>query len=179
MILWGNFYFKMQENLGNLLKESDPIVYLGLGTNLGDRLANLKNAAGALPPRVIVLRSSSIYETEPWGFRQQPDFLNQVLEVNTSLDPARLLAYLKRIERKLGRQPSFHYGPRLIDIDILFYGDQVIEQPDLVIPHPRLAERAFMLVPMAELAPALRHPIRGLTVQEMLAQVETTGVTKI
>jgi len=153
-------------------------VFLGLGTNLGDRQANLQKAVDELPPQVIVLRTSSIYESEPWGFSDQPAFLNQVLEVETGLPPGGLLEYLKQIEMKMGRQPTFRYGPRLIDIDILFYGDQVIDLPDLAIPHPRLPERAFMLVPLAELAPDLRHPENHKSVLEMLSILDTSGVSK-
>ncbi len=162
-----------------LTDHSDPVVYLALGSNLGDRLANLQHAAASLPPQVTVLRASSVYETEPWGYRDQPAFLNQVLEVRTDLAPNALLWHLKRIEQKLGRRPTFRYGPRLVDLDILFYGDQVIDLPGLAVPHPRLAERAFVLVPLAELAPALRHPITGLTIQEMLAEIDITGVIKL
>ena len=154
------------------------MVYLGLGTNLGNRLVNLQNAVDELPPQVIVLRTSSIYESEPWGYNDQPGFLNQVLEVETGLLPGDLLEYVKQIELKLGRQPTFRYGPRLIDVDILFYGDQVIDLPALAIPHPRLPERAFMLVPLAELAPNLRHPASHKTVLEMLSILDTSGVSK-
>ncbi len=156
----------------------DPIVYLGLGANLGDRLDNLQHAIQALPPAVSILRLSSIYETEPWGYRDQPAFLNQVLEGSTDLSPNDLLQYLKQVEREMGRRPTFRYGPRLVDLDILFYGDQVIDQPDLAIPHPRLAERAFVLVPLAELAPGLLHPASRQTVRQMLSQVDTAGVRK-
>jgi 2-amino-4-hydroxy-6-hydroxymethyldihydropteridine diphosphokinase len=155
------------------------IIYLGLGTNLGDRPANLLAAAAALLPQVRVLRLSSVYETEPWGYHDQPVFLNQVIEAETELPPLELLAYLKQIEFSLGRQPSFQYGPRLIDLDILFYGDQVVELPGLTIPHPHLAERAFVLVPLAELAPNLRHPSNGRPVLEMAKAVNSSGVKRI
>lgn len=155
------------------------IVYLGLGSNLGDRTTNLRAAAAALSPQVTVLRSSAVYETEPWGYQDQPAFLNQVLEAETALAPLDLLAHLKQIEITLGRAPSFRYGPRLIDLDILFYGDQVIELPGLTIPHPRLAERAFVLVPLAELAPNLIHPLSGKTIRELAAAIPLTGVNKI
>ncbi len=155
------------------------IIFLSLGTNLGDRLANLSHAIAALPPPVSVLRLSSIYETEPWGYHDQPAFLNQVLEGRTDLSPGALLDHLKQIERKLGRQPTFRYGPRLVDLDILFYGDQVIDLPGLAVPHPHLAERAFVLVPLAELAPDLRHPMNGMSVQTMLAKIDSKGVVKI
>ena len=155
------------------------IIYLGLGTNLGDRLANLLAATAALLPQVRVLRLSKVYETEPWGYHDQPAFLNQVIEAETELPPLELLAYLKQIEFSLGRQPSFQYGPRQIDLDILFYGDQVVELPGLTIPHPHLAERAFVLVPLAELAPNLRHPSSGRTVLEMVKAVGSSGVKRI
>lgn len=152
------------------------IIYLGLGSNLGDRQANLQTAAAGLTPKVNLLRVSSVYETEPWGYRDQPAFLNQVLEGETNLHPLDLLAFLKNLEITLGRQATFLYGPRLIDIDILFYDLAVINQPGLVIPHPRLAERAFMLVPLAELAPELYHPSLGLTICKLRNQIDTSGV---
>jgi 2-amino-4-hydroxy-6-hydroxymethyldihydropteridine diphosphokinase len=152
------------------------IIYLGLGTNLGERQANLQAAATGLIPKVRVLRVSSIYETEPWGYRDQPAFLNQVLEGETDLQPLDLMIFLKNLELTLGRQATFLYGPRLIDLDILFYDQIVINQAELVIPHPRLAERAFMLVPLAELAPELRHPSLGLTISILKNRIDTSGV---
>jgi len=152
------------------------IVYLGLGTNLGKRTDNLQAAAAALPPAVKVLRVSSIYETEPWGYIEQPAFLNQVIEAETLLAPLELLAHLKHIEADLGRQPTFRFGPRLIDLDILFYGDWVIDLPELRIPHPHLAERAFVLAPLAELAPTLRHPQTGKTILELAANISLSGI---
>jgi 2-amino-4-hydroxy-6-hydroxymethyldihydropteridine diphosphokinase len=155
------------------------MVFLGLGTNLGDRRANLTSALAALAPQVRVTRCSSLYETPPWGYTAQPAFLNQVLAGETHLPPVELLAFLKQIEVEIGRTPSFRYGPRLIDIDILYYDSQVLDLPGLSIPHPRLPERAFMLVPLAEIAPALRHPRTGLTSLELLAQVDPTGVVRL
>jgi 2-amino-4-hydroxy-6-hydroxymethyldihydropteridine diphosphokinase len=152
------------------------IIYLGLGTNLGDRQANLQDAVAGLIPKVGVLRVSSVYETEPWGYRDQPACLNQVLEGETDLQPLDLLVFLKNLELTLGRQATFLYGPRLIDLDILFYDQAVINQPELVIPHPRLAERAFMLVPLTELAPELRHPVLGLTISMLKNRIDTSGV---
>jgi 2-amino-4-hydroxy-6-hydroxymethyldihydropteridine diphosphokinase len=152
------------------------IVYLGLGSNLGDRRANLLAAAQGLPPLARVLRESSIYETEPWGFQDQPAFLNQVIEAETSLPPMGLLAALKTLETNLGRQDSFRYGPRLIDLDILLYDQLVLNQPDLVIPHPHLSERAFTLVPLAELAPILLHPVLGKSMAELRAKLDLSGV---
>ena len=151
-------------------------VYLGLGTNLGERRQNLLAAQTTLAAQLQILRASQVYQTPPWGYADQPAFLNQVLEGQTSLAPRDLLALLKSIETRLGRVPSFQYGPRLIDIDILFYGDQQVDDPDLVIPHPRLPERAFMLVPLAELAPDLVFPAAGLTIRQLLARVDSSGV---
>lgn len=147
-------------------------VYLALGTNLGDRVENLRAALQALLPVVDIQAASPVYETPPWGYTDQPAFLNMVLQANTELLPADLLRELKRIEVELGRQPNFRYGPRLIDLDILFYGDQVVELETLGIPHPRLHERAFVLVPLADLALHLRHPLMGKTVRDLLASVE-------
>jgi 2-amino-4-hydroxy-6-hydroxymethyldihydropteridine diphosphokinase len=152
------------------------IIYLGLGTNLGDRQANLLAAAAGLAPKIKVLRASNIYETEPWGFLDQPVFLNQVLEGETDLAPLDLLPFLKNLEITLGRKATFLYGPRLIDMDILLYDQAVIKTPELTIPHPRLAERAFMLVPLSELAPELRHPLLGLSMSTLKNQIDTSGV---
>lgn len=153
-------------------------IYLALGSNLGDRLGNLKAARAALSPQVRLLAASPVYETPPWGYEDQPAFLNQVLEVETDLDPWELLVYFKQIEKQLGRQPSNRNGPRLIDLDILFYNERIIDMPGIAIPHPRLHERAFVLVPMADLAPDFRHPLMGKKVWQLLAQVDTTGIVR-
>jgi 2-amino-4-hydroxy-6-hydroxymethyldihydropteridine diphosphokinase len=112
---------------------------------------------------------SGVYETKPWGYLDQPDFLNQVIEGETELTPTRLLDFLKRIEKKMGREKNFRNGPRLIDLDILLYGDRVVHTTRLHIPHPELTERAFVLVPLAELAPELVHPVEGKRIAELLA----------
>ena len=147
-------------------------IYIALGTNLGDRLANLRDAINALAPDVRVLRESTIYETPPWGYTDQPAFLNMVVEAATNLNPRALLNYLKKREDELGRVKNFRYGPRHIDLDILFYDDLVFEDDRLQIPHPRLHERAFVLVPLNDLAPDLVHPVLGKDVKSLLSALD-------
>lgn len=164
---------------GNLEKTSIHRVYLALGTNLGDRQANLKAAIDALPPAVRVRQVSSIYETPPWGVTDQPAFLNMALRGETDLDPRPLLRMLKELEARLGRQPGVRYGPRMIDLDILLYDDRQVEDDNLVIPHPRMHERAFVLVPLAEIAPQAVHPVLRKSITELQAGVDTTGIIKM
>lgn len=154
-------------------------VYLGLGSNLGDRRGYLDAAAAALSPEANVLRRSPIYETAPWGFADQPNFLNQVLEAVTELEPVELLAKLKEIERKLGRQERFRNGPREIDIDILLYDDLVLKEGGLQIPHPRMHERAFILGPLADLAPGLVAPGQEKTVSQFLEDLDIKDVHRV
>jgi 2-amino-4-hydroxy-6-hydroxymethyldihydropteridine diphosphokinase len=155
------------------------IVYLALGSNLGDRLANLRAAVAALAPEVRVLAESSVYETPPWGYTDQPAFLNMALQAETDLEPLALLRHLKSLETRLGREAGFRYGPRVIDLDILFYDDRIVNEEGLTIPHPRLHERAFVLVPLVEIAPELVHPVRGKTLTEMLGEVDVKGIEKL
>ena len=152
------------------------IVYVALGSNLGERLVNLQNASDALPPAVQIQERSPVYETPPWGYLDQPLFLNQVVKAETALPPSDLLAYLKNVESQMGREITHKYGPRLVDLDIIFYGDLILDTPKLTIPHPHLADRAFVLLPLADLDPGLRHPITNLTVGEMLVDVEAEGI---
>ena len=147
-------------------------IFLALGTNLGDRLANLETAIQNMPPDMPVIKRSSIYETPPWGFLEQPAFLNMVLQVETEFSPWKLLKFLKKLEGSMGREKTFRNGPRLIDIDILFYGNLKFEKSGLVIPHPSIAERAFVLVPLAEIAPDFLHPVLKVTIQDLLNKVD-------
>lgn len=154
-------------------------VFLGLGTNLGNRRANLRRAVTALGQILTVEAISPVYRTAPWGQTDQPYFFNLCVKAATSLAPLSLLAQLKTIETDLGRRPGQRWGPRLIDIDILFYNGLILQSDSLVIPHMHLAERAFVLAPLADLAPGLVHPQTGLSVGRLLAEVDVTGVQKL
>jgi 2-amino-4-hydroxy-6-hydroxymethyldihydropteridine diphosphokinase len=143
-------------------------VYLGLGTNLGDRFANLRAAVAALGEVARVEALSRVYETAPLYVTDQPAFLNMAARAETDLEPHALLARLKSIEEHLGRVASRRYGPRLIDLDILFYGGETVVSDTLEIPHPRLAERRFALAPLADIAAELRHPTLGSTIAALL-----------
>jgi len=160
------------EDQKDMQTEKKEQIFLSLGSNLGDREANLKLVLSELPPEVEVIKESSIYQTEPWGFMDQPDFLNQVLSVKTALAPHDLLIYVKNIELKIGREPSFRFGPRLVDIDILFYSQEIIEDETLDIPHPRICERAFVLIPLMEIAPDLIYPGTDRKVSDFLKDVD-------
>jgi 2-amino-4-hydroxy-6-hydroxymethyldihydropteridine diphosphokinase len=153
-------------------------VYLSLGSNLGDRAANLRVALERLSAVLSGLRVSPVYETEPVDYTGQGWFLNLVVEGQTELFPKLLLARTARIERTLGRVRTVPKGPRTIDIDILLYGDSVVRSPQLEIPHPRMAERRFVLAPLADLAPTLRHPVTRQTVREMLEGAPAAAVRR-
>lgn len=147
------------------------IVYLGLGSNLGDRKANLQQALELLPTGIKVTRISPVYDTAPVGNVNQSRFLNLAIRAETAFPPDQLLKIVKTIEEKMGRTAGPRNSPRPIDIDILFYDKLVMETPTLVIPHPRLTERAFVLAPLADIAPRLRHPGNGKTVMQMLKEL--------
>ena len=148
---------------------------VALGSNLGDREHNLRQAVigitGGNAAKAVA--ASSVYETEPMYYEDQGWFLNCVVAVETALGPRKLLERLQRVEKELGRQPGERYGPRVIDLDILFYGDEVVSEPGLEIPHPRLAERRFVLVPLNEIRPNLVHPVLKKKVSDLLARLGT------
>lgn len=146
-------------------------VYLSLGSNVGDRPGNLRAAVTALGQEMTVTAISSLYATEPVGVADQPAFLNLALAADTDLPPHDLLALVKRIEVEVGRRPTYRWGPRVVDIDIILYDELVLDIPDLVIPHPEMINRAFVLVPLAEIAPHAVHPTLHLPVADLLARV--------
>ncbi|MCX2726554.1 2-amino-4-hydroxy-6-hydroxymethyldihydropteridine diphosphokinase [Thermomicrobium sp. 4228-Ro] len=147
------------------------IAYIGLGSNLGDRRATLRAAVRRLSEHGRIVAVSSLYETEPVGFRDQPWFLNAVIALETDLDPRELLRTLLAIERSFGRERTFRNAPRTLDLDLLLYDGVVENSVGLTVPHPRLHERAFVLVPLAEIAPDEVHPLLGLPVRVLLEQL--------
>jgi 2-amino-4-hydroxy-6-hydroxymethyldihydropteridine diphosphokinase len=151
--------------------------YLGLGSNLGDRQGNIDEAIRRLEATegIAVTRRSSTLDTAPVGGPEQPRYLNAACEVETALSPHELLRAALRIERQMGRRRTVRWGPRIIDIDILLFGELIIEDADLVVPHPRLAERGFVLAPLAEIAPKLRHPATGEAIEAMFQAIRKTS----
>jgi 2-amino-4-hydroxy-6-hydroxymethyldihydropteridine diphosphokinase len=173
-----DIFFKDLPGIG---RRNPERVFLGLGSNVGDRAGFLKTGIERIRrfPKTRVVRVSSVYETEPWGGQNQADFLNQAVEIETRLDPKRLLKHCKAVERFVGSTKPWRWGPRRLDVDILVYGSLVCRTVKLGLPHPRLAERRFALAPLAEIAPALAVPGSGRTAAEALSDCnDPCGVQK-
>jgi 2-amino-4-hydroxy-6-hydroxymethyldihydropteridine diphosphokinase len=153
-----------------------PRVFLSIGSNLGSREENCLKAVDALSREGIkVIKVSGVYHTRAWGYKDQPDFVNIAVECFTNLPPETLLKKIKAIERALGRKETFRWGPRVVDIDILFYGEEVIETEQLKVPHPYIAERDFVLLPMAEIAPGFVHPVLKKDMKTLLGELNEKG----
>jgi len=148
-------------------------IYVGLGSNLGDRLANIRKAIELMKEAGIeIMDEASIYETEPLGYKEQGWFLNSVVKARTELSPIRLWKRLERIEKSMGREKEIKWGPRIIDLDILFYGNNILNGKELQIPHSELHKRRFVLVPLEEIAPKLVHPVLNKSIRELLGELK-------
>lgn len=154
-------------------------VYFSIGSNLGDRYGNLRRAVDLLQQHMTITAISPVYSTEPWGDFDQPEFLNACVGAVTDLSPEQLLKHVKQIEAEMGREPTRQWGPRLIDIDILYYNKLLLDRPDLSIPHRYIAERAFVLAPLADIIPNFVDPRTMQTVQAMLDEVDSRGVDRV
>ena len=152
------------------------IAYIGIGSNVGDREANCRKSIELLAEAGRVTTISSLYRTEPVGYQEQEDFINAVAAVETDLEPAELLRVCRSIEDRLGRKRGLRWGPRTADLDILLYGDQVVNQPGLAIPHPRMALRKFVLAPLAEIAPDAVDPLLHRTAAQLLQELNDRHV---
>lgn len=157
----------------------ENLIFIGLGSNLGNRQEALRLAIESLQPEILPLASSHVYETPPWGYADQPAFLNQVIKAQTNLSPFATLKKLKQIEKDLGRKPNFRYGPRNIDLDILFYNDEIIETEQLTIPHPELIRRAFVLIPLLDIAPDMLHPVEKLSIKKLSEKIDSKNIQPI
>ncbi len=147
----------------------DNITYIGIGSNQGDKYSNcalaIENISSSQKNRL--LQQSSFYLTKPWGYKEQGDFINAVIEIGTSLSPCNLLSFLQSVESNLGKKKNGKWGPRAIDLDILFYNNQMLKLPQLTIPHPLLHQRGFVLIPLKEIAPHLIHPVFNQTIPQL------------
>jgi 2-amino-4-hydroxy-6-hydroxymethyldihydropteridine diphosphokinase len=153
------------------------VVYLGIGSNLGDKRGNCLDALERLSTKGIsISKRSALYDTQPWGVKDQPDFVNMVVEAETVMSPEELLGTLKEIEREMGRKASTRWGPRLIDLDVLLYDDRIVQSKDLVIPHPLLHKRDFVLLPLAEISPECVHPVLNKTIRELTKELIKKGL---
>jgi 2-amino-4-hydroxy-6-hydroxymethyldihydropteridine diphosphokinase len=149
------------------------IAYIGIGSNLGNRQKNCLRAIELLEERgIIVKKKSSMYETEPWGVKNQPQFINMALEIETELEPHELLRTLKDVEKEVGRGVTFKWGPRIIDLDILLFNDLFLREDNLQIPHPLMHERDFVLKPLCEIAPERIHPLLKVSICDLLHELE-------
>lgn len=157
------------------------VAFIAIGSNLGDREANVRKAAALVADGVkaTLLSMSSLYETEPWGIKEQPAFVNAVMMIETGLTPLELLSHTRAIEAGMGRQRERQWGPRTIDLDIIFHDGLVMDEGGLTIPHPRAHERAFVMVPIAEIAPRFVHPSIGKTAAEIADALDKTGIRKM
>jgi 2-amino-4-hydroxy-6-hydroxymethyldihydropteridine diphosphokinase len=155
-------------------------IFVGLGSNVGDREMQLRDASSSLRRHDIALRrSASLYITEPRDFEDQPWFLNTVIEIETNLPPQKLIRVCLEIEKEAGRVRDQSRGPRPLDLDIILYRGQILQSDELILPHPRYTERRFVLVPLAEIAPDFRDPVRNLTIQQLLEQCADTGEVRL
>ncbi len=162
------------------MSAGDVPAYVGLGSNLGDRAANLARALDLLAatPGVRIVAVSDLHETPPWGYTQQPAFLNAAARLATTLGPRQLLLALKAVERRVGREETFRWGPRVVDLDLLLYSDLRLARRGLEVPHPRLIERAFVLVPLRDVYPEYRGP-DGTPIDALIARLDTSGIRRL
>lgn len=158
------------------MSDERNLVFIGLGSNLGNREKALNDAISLLPPEITLITQSHIYETPPWGYTNQPAFLNQAVKAVTRLPPDLLLKKLKGIEKSMGRKPNFKYGPRTIDLDILFYNDEIIDTGTLSLPHKGIVNRAFVLVPLLDIAYDLIHPVTHESIEKITDRIDTSGI---
>lgn len=154
-------------------------ILIGLSTNLNDKLSNLKTAISLIQTFAKVTKKSQIYQTEAWGITEQPDYLNQIIEIETNYSAQKLLDKLQTIETQMGRTKTIKYGPRLIDLDILYYSDQIINTPTLQVPHPLNSERNFILIPLNEIYPNLIDPKLNQTIKTLLNQCQDQQKVKL
>lgn len=148
-------------------------IYLLLGSNIGNRIKNIDKAKQLIESKIgKISKQSNLYETEPWGEKEQEDFLNQAIEVESKLKPKALMKQIAELEQLIGREETYKWGPREIDIDVLFYGDEMISEVDITIPHPFIHERLFTLIPLKDICPQKVHPIFGATVTELIDMCE-------
>ncbi len=155
-------------------------IYIGLGSNLGNRLENIRKAIELMKEQGIeIVKESSIYETEPMGYEEQGWFLNSVVKGKTELSPRRVWKRLEKIEKLMGREREIKWGPRIIDLDILFYGDKILNGKELQIPHSELHKRRFVLVPLEEIAPELVHPVLNKSIRELLGELKDNSEVRL